>query len=105
MIVHTFTHSNPTHTYSYIFIHTHTQTHTRSVNARQTNVWEDQAIGRLLRPGQTRRVQIWRFLALDTCEQTLFTEGVYSRRDRAAAKFKRDSEKEIGKEKEKESHL
>jgi hypothetical protein len=38
----------------------------------------------------------------DTCEQTLFTEGVYSRRDRAAAKFKRDSEKEKEKEKKKE---
>lgn len=37
----------------------------------RASAWEAQAIGRVTRPGQLRRVHVWRFLARSTVEAEL----------------------------------
>lgn len=45
-----------------------------SCNNKVTTAWEAQAIGRVLRPGQIKQVNIWRFIALDTIEQEILVK-------------------------------
>jgi hypothetical protein len=42
-----------------------------STNPRQAAAWEEQALGRICRPGQTKRVNIWRFVSTNTIEHTI----------------------------------
>jgi hypothetical protein len=42
-----------------------------SSRADQASAWDAQAIGRVLRPGQLKNVNIWRFVTLETVEQDL----------------------------------
>ena len=46
-----------------------------SLNNHQRSAWEAQAIGRVLRQGQTRQVTIWRFVSMGTMEQELLVQG------------------------------
>jgi SNF2 family DNA or RNA helicase len=47
-----------------------------STNQKQAVAWEAQALGRLLRPGQTRKVNIWRFVSRNTLEEDILRRNV-----------------------------